>query len=119
MRTARSLLPLVLAVLLLSACSATRQTRTGADGSARVRVVNQSPMDMRIHVVTGAGLQARLGMVNALAEARFDIPSSVVSGGRELSFLVQPLASRTDARSFSIMVRPGQTVTLTIPSYLR
>jgi hypothetical protein len=117
---------LVRAVLLLAvALGANACTARGdaaereREGSAPLRVENRSWADMRIYVLTTAGHRTRLGTVNGSTTSTLRIPASIVSGGRELVFQVDPVGSRATATSFSIFVRPGQTVTLTIPPQVR
>lgn len=118
--TRASVRPLLLALLLvLAAGCATPPGEEVPDRSAAVRVVNNAPVDMRVYVVGVSGQRVRLGMAQALGEARLRIPDSVVGQGRDLTFQVEPMASRTIAHSTRMMVRPRQSVTLTIPAYLR
>jgi hypothetical protein len=89
------------------------------ENSASVRVENRSWSDMRVYVLTTAGMRTRLGTVNGSSTSTLRIPASIVSGGRELVFEVDPVGSRATATSFSIFVRAGETVTLTIPPQVR
>jgi hypothetical protein len=118
--TSRSYRSILIAVLvLLAACGPSRHA--ASDDASRptpVRVENQSWSDMRIYVVV-SGLRQRLGVVTGGTTQTLQIPASVVGLGREISFLADPIAGRTTAQSFSIFVRPGETVRITIPSSVR
>jgi CheY-like chemotaxis protein len=83
-----------------------------------LRVNNQSWLDMRIYVVA-SGQRVRLGMVNANNTAVLRIPAYVVGLGREVSFLADPQASGSVARSFSMYIQPGEEVSITIPPTVR
>jgi hypothetical protein len=114
------ILAILLLVVAVSSCGAMR----GGDPSvqqegALLRVENRSWSDMRVYVVTTAGHRTRLGMVSGSSSATLRIPVSVVAGGRELLFQVDPVGSRATASSFSIFVRPGESVTITIPPQIR
>lgn len=112
---------LSLALLVLLAACGPARSAAPADGDARttpVRVENQAWADMRIYVVV-SGQRQRLGVVNGNTTQTLQIPASVVGIGREVSFLADPIAGRSTAQSFSIFVRPGETVTITIPSTVR
>lgn len=112
--------PLLLALLLvLAAGCRTPPGEHVPDRSAVVHVVNNAPVDMRVYVLGATGQRVRLGMAQALGEARLRIPDSVVGEGRDLTFQVEPMASRTVAHSTRMVVRPRQSVTLTIPANLR
>ncbi|HSJ05516.1 MAG TPA: hypothetical protein VK936_02365 [Longimicrobiales bacterium] len=112
---------LLLAMALTATACATRgdAAEHEQERSAPLRVENRSWSDMRVYVLTTAGQRTRLGTVNGSSTSTLRIPASIVSGGRELVFEVDPVGSRATATSFSIFVRPGETVTLTIPPQVR
>lgn len=113
----RTLLPLLLLVLLVAGCGA--RQRGGADlESATVVVENQSWNQMRIYAVAGSGQRVRLGNVSGNRTERLRIPGHLIGIGRDVAFLADALAGG-EARSFSIYVRPGDEVTITIPSSVR
>jgi hypothetical protein len=113
------LLPLLLAVILIGACGS-RQANEGrfAEG-APLQVRNQSWSDIRIFVITTGGQRTRLGTVHASSTATLQIPARLVGGGQEVRFEALPIGSRAAATSFSHFVRPGETVTLTVPPGVR
>lgn len=112
----RTLLPLMV-ILLIAGCGARRGAAGLAEGAATVEVRNQSWSDMRIYAVSGSQ-RTRLGTVTATSSAVLRIPSHVVAGGRDVSFLADALAGGA-ATSFNIFVRPGDQVGITIPSTVR
>jgi hypothetical protein len=114
------IVPALLLAFAMGACG------TGLRGDPEVqqqgaglRVENRSWSDVRVYVVTTAGHRTRLGMVSGSSTATLRIPVAVVSGGRELQFQVDPVGSRATASSFNIFVRPGETITITVPPQVR
>lgn len=81
-------------------------------------VQNQSSSDMRVYAVYGAQ-RVRLGYVTGTRTQRLTVPSAIVSGGRELVFEANPLASDVVASSVEIYVAPGDEITMTIPPTVR
>jgi hypothetical protein len=109
---------LLAALLVVVAACGPRRTGPVADESAQLRVQNNSFLDMRIYVV-GSGPRIRLGMVNGSSSATLRIPAHVIGMGRDVHFLADPIGSPTVAQSFSIYVRPGENVSITIPPTVR
>ncbi len=119
MRTATRTL-MLLALALAAACAGGRGAPADDPGAepTLVRVENQSWLDMNIFVVEG-GQRIRLGSVTGNSSGTLRIPRSVIGLGRNLSFIADPVGSRSQASSFEIYVRPGETVSLTIPPQVR
>jgi hypothetical protein len=118
MKTAARYLLLSALLVLVAGCSTrNREGRTEQEHTPLV-VYNQSFNDMRVYVVAG-GPRVRLGMASANTTTRLRIPGHVVGLGRDVQFVVDPMASAAVGRSFNMFVRPGQEVTITIPPYLR
>ncbi len=108
-------LVLALAVAALAACGATRRTSTTADSEVtRVQVENRGWVDMTIYAVQGGSVRRRLGEASATGTSTFVIPEDIVSGGREIQFLMDPIGGRGNATTRRIYVTPGQTVVLQI-----
>lgn len=117
----RSILRLFLLALLVTGAACTQQRNGGPTPrtpTATVRVQNQAWLDVNIYVVSGGGARQRLGTVSSTGTATFRIPDSAVGLGRDISFLADPVGSRSVASSFNMFVRPGEQVTLTIPTSL-
>jgi hypothetical protein len=58
--------------------------------------------------------------VTAGGSGIFRIPTTVVGTGRDLRFLVDPIGSDRQAVTFnSLYVRPGETVTVTVPATIQ
>lgn len=112
----RSLLTVLLLAVVAGCATRSGPSRAG-DGSATLAVTNQAWLQMRIYAVVG-GQRIRLGEVGASQSATLRIPSSAVGGGRDLSFIADALAGG-QATSFSIYVRPGDEVRITIPPSVR
>lgn len=120
MRTTSSRLLLLLFVTILVGACGSRQAAEArrAEGAAPLRVENRSWADMRVYVAT-IGQRSRLGTVPGNSSMTLEIPAHIVSGGREVTFEVDPVGSRATATSYRIYVRPGEQVTLTIPPQVR
>lgn len=102
-------------LLLVSGCATNPGAAPSrADEAARVRVENQAWSQMTLYVDTG-GQRVRLGSVSASSTAVLRIPTSVVGLGRNVTFVADPVGSDRTSSSFEIYVRPGETITLTIP----
>lgn len=116
----RSLLALLL-VLAAPACarSTTATTSQGANADqnapAYVRVENRAFTDMNIFVLRSGGQRIRLGLVSGASNATFTIPQGLLFGTTALRFMADPVGSSRTPISEEIGVRPGDTVTLTIP----
>jgi hypothetical protein len=116
----RSLLPLMLLALVAAAgCTGRRSGRPPvAAEPAYVRITNQSWLDMNVYVLRSSQRQ-RLGTVGANQTQRFRLPDNLVFGATPLRFEADPIGSSRTARSFEIVVSPGDEVTLTIPPSVR
>ncbi|HEY3222089.1 MAG TPA: hypothetical protein VGJ80_15260 [Gemmatimonadales bacterium] len=78
-----------------------------------VKVQNQNFLDMNVYVLQG-GQRIRLGTVTGLSSQVFTIPAYIVRGS-PLQFEVHPIGGRTNPRTETISVQPGDHVELTIP----
>jgi multidrug efflux pump subunit AcrA (membrane-fusion protein) len=116
----RRALRLAAAVLTaaIAACTGTGKNAPTPQPVTTVRVQNQAFMDVDVFALY-SGTRTRLGTVTANGTATFRIPATVVGPGRELQFLADPIGSVQQGVSFGIYVRPGEQVTLTIPSTMR
>jgi hypothetical protein len=110
-------------LLLLAGCGSTQSstqsaatTTAPAGGAAAfVRVENQSWANFNIFVVWETSRQ-RLGRSTNNTTTVFTIPPFyVVSQGRDLQFLVDPIGADINAISHRIRVSPGDTVDIRIP----
>jgi hypothetical protein len=110
---------LLLVALVAAACAARGDAVASGPEGARLRVENRSWSDVRVYAVTTAGQRIRIGNVTGSSTATLGIPASVVGGGSDLVFQVDPVGSRATASSFRIFVRPGDNVTITIPPVVR
>lgn len=104
-------------ILLLMACSL-REGPRSTGPSTRLVVRNESVLQMRIYAVTGSQ-RVRLGIVSGNHRDTLEIPDYLVSGGRELRFLAEPLAGSNVEVSFTHFVQPGETIEIRIPSMVR
>lgn len=107
---------MLLLVHLLAACSGNpREEGFPAREEATVRVENRAWSEMTIYAMAG-GQRVRLGSVAASSTAVLRIPPGVVGMGRSLTFVADPLGSDRTSSSFEIYVRPGEEITLVIPT---
>lgn len=83
-----------------------------------VRVENQDFLDMNVYVVR-SGQRIRLGNVPGLSTRILQLPASLVGGGADLRFLVDPVGSSRTPISQEIFVQPGDVVDLIIPAQPR
>jgi len=100
--------------LLTAGCS-----HAGQSGSpvpqprTTVKVENHNFLDMNVFVLQG-GQRIRLGTVNGLSTAVFTIPD-YVARSTSVQFELHPIGGRTNPRSESISVQPGEQIVLTVP----
>ncbi len=116
MRTAtRYFIPVLLAAV--AACStSSRRARTESTthrGPATLTVDNQSFLDVDIFAVY-LNQRYRLGSVTATSRGTMTIPSDIVSVGRRLRFLADPVGSSRTPISEEFFVQPGDTVSMLI-----
>jgi hypothetical protein len=83
--------------------------------TTRVRVENQAFLDMNVYVIGDGGGRTRLGTVTGNTNQEFVIPAYIVGPANSVRFLIEPIGSNRSPISNSLSIRPGQTVTLTIP----
>lgn len=119
MRVQLTRLATVVAMLAtVAACShATRNARDddGPQPTTRVRVENRAFLDMNVYVISDGGGRQRLGTVTGNTDQEFVIPEYIIGPANSVRFLVEPIGANRAPISNSLSVRPGQTVTLTIP----
>lgn len=83
--------------------------------TTRVHVENRAFLDMNVYVISDGGSRTRLGTVTGNTDQDFVIPDYIVGPANSVRFLVEPIGSNRAPISNSLSVRPGETVTLTIP----
>jgi hypothetical protein len=110
----------LLAVLFVVALGTTGCTGTGRNAPspqeyATVLVNNRAFIDVNVYALDGSS-RVRLGTVTASGTGTFRIPAALVGSGHDLRFMVDPIGSSREGYSFNIYVRPGERVTLTVPS---
>jgi hypothetical protein len=108
--------------LLLSVSACARGSRTTSQGVAAeeieptyLRVENRAFADMTIYVLRSSAARIRLGTVSGASSATFRIPQNLLFGTTALRFMADPIGSSRAPISDEIGVRPGDTVTITIP----
>lgn len=94
------------------------ETETPPATETTLRVENQAFLDMNVYVVR-SGQRVRLGTVSGNSTRVFTLSQALVGLGGELQFLADPVGSPRIALSESIVVTPGDTVTLVIPPTVR
>ena len=109
-----STLSVLLGVLLLAACSSTREP-TSEQGGAMVQVNNRNWLSMEIYVV-GQSQRVRLGRVGSGKSKEFAIPAHLLSGATPLRFVMESSGAQRDVLSESFIVTPGEDLILVIPN---
>ncbi len=100
-----------------SACQPTGRARgaaTPANAVTTLRVVNQRFLDMDVYVLPQSGARMRLGTATGNSSTNLVIPSQAIFGTTQLRFVADPVGGRGASLSESILVTPGDQVTLTI-----
>lgn len=115
------LLTLSLAFGLLvgvGACHRNGMANNGAAARANsvttLRVINQRFLDMVVYVLPQNGVRLRLGNATGNSSTVLTIPSSVIFGVSQIRFVADPIGGAGASLSQSILVTPGDQVTLTI-----
>ena len=102
----------------VAACShATRHMRDDEGGqvTTRVHVENQNFLDANVYVIGDGGARERLGMITGNTNQDFVIPDHIVRPANSVRFMIEQIGSNAAPISESLTIRPGETVTLTIP----
>jgi hypothetical protein len=110
----------VVAAMIAGVAACSHAAKHAGDGddvrlTTRVHVENRAFLDMNVYVISDGGGRTRLGTVTGNTDQDFVIPDYIVGPANSVRFLVQPIGSNRAPISNSLSVRPGQTVTLTIP----
>jgi hypothetical protein len=101
--------------LWIAGCShAVNQGPPEPQPRATLRVDNRNFLDMNVFVVR-TGQRIRLGTVTGLSSQVFTIPPDVVRSSPQLQFELHPIGGRSNPRTETISVRPGDEINLTIP----
>lgn len=103
----------------------THTSTSGAGGTATpveattLKVVNQGSLDMDVYVLRApVGQRVRLGTATGNSTTRMTIPNDVMIGSNtSLRFVADPIGGTRPSVSSSILVTPGDEVTLQIPPY--
>ena len=103
------------AVVLLAAACASSGGRSRAQEPTTLVVRNQSQYDMTIYAIRDNGQRVRIGRATSYTDSRMRIPNHLIFGVTTLRFLADPLATNGSPISNSIVVTPGEEITLTIP----
>ncbi|MGI9091461.1 MAG: hypothetical protein ACR2GG_10205 [Gemmatimonadaceae bacterium] len=120
MRSKFLTLTLALGLVMGGTACKTMSNRGGSGASAQanatttLRVVNQRFLDMNVFVLPQTGARLRLGTATGNSSSTMVIPSSVIFGTSQLRFVADPIGGPGASLSQSILVTPGDQVTLTI-----
>jgi hypothetical protein len=100
--------------LLTAGCSHAAQSGS-PEPQARttLRVENHNFLDMNVFVLQG-GQRIRLGTVTGLSTEVFTIPDYIVRSS-PVQFELHPIGGRTNPRTETISVQPGEQIVLTVP----
>lgn len=112
---------LALALVLIAGPGACRRSAAHAAaeaanpaGPTTLRVVNQRFLDMTVYVLPQVGARLRLGTATGNSTTMLTIPSQLIFGTTQLRFVADPIGGPGASLSQSILVTPGDQVTLTI-----
>ncbi|MGH7578928.1 MAG: hypothetical protein ACREM9_02060 [Gemmatimonadales bacterium] len=110
----------LLLLLLLAGCHSARESGDGGPapkrGPATLEVDNRGFPDMTVYVLDGARRE-RLGVARGHSTTPLTIPDRLVRGGSaSLRFYCDPIGGSGLPVSEEIVVEPGDTVELIIPS---
>jgi hypothetical protein len=87
----------------------------GAPVETAVRVDNRSGSAVVVYLVHG-GQRVRLGLVTASSTQVLGVPRQVMSGtSQQLRFIADPVGGSATEVSESLMVHPGDEVSLLVP----
>lgn len=111
---------LSLTLSLLAGVGACRHNPRSDSGLATARapstlqVVNQRFLDMDVYVLPQNGPRLRLGTATGNSTTNMRIPSGIIFGTTQMRFVADPVGGNGASLSESILVVPGDQVTLTI-----
>lgn len=119
-------LSLALALAGVGAVAGCTHTSTNSAGgtatpveATTLKVVNQGSLDMDVYVLRApVGQRIRLGTATGNSTTKMHIPNDVMLGSStSLRFVADPIGGTRPSVSSSILVTPGDEVTLEIPPY--
>lgn len=104
----------VVVIVLGAACASTPEgdERTVRQPVTAV-IVNRNPADLRIHAVRD-GVRALLGQVVTHETKTFRIPSEFLGGTSTVRLVADPIGSRVEFTTGTIVLEPGETIEWTI-----
>lgn len=107
------------ATLLIAAgavgCAPTATLPRAADNSASIEVQNQAFLDVNVYIVT-SGQRMRLGTVTGNSTRVLAVPRTFVGTGVMVRFLADFIGSTRAPISEEMVIWPGDTVEMIIPS---
>jgi len=111
----RALAVAYMALSVLAACTSLRHSGHAPPAEPTiVEVQNQGFPDMDVYIVDGSR-RVRIGFAPGHTTTELTIQESLVSGGRELRFICDPIGSNSKTVSREIFVDQGDKVLLIIP----
>jgi hypothetical protein len=113
----------VLVSLVTAACAASRPNPFdrssgggGRTGPTVLVIDNLASQDMTVFILPRGGVRERLGLATGLRITRFTLPERIVPTVRTLTIEADPIGSTRSAFSDEIVVSPGDTIGVQIPS---
>lgn len=119
MRTYRTLLGPLVAVLLAAGCANARPA-TGpqpAETKTTVQVTNHNWSDMVVYAVHN-GLRVRLGMVTSMSSRRMAVPRNLALATGDFRLAVDPIGSSQGFVTQPLQIRPGSRIEFNIQNNL-
>ena len=105
------------------ATGGTLSSRAVADRQTAVSIRNNNWADVKVYMVPASGARpVRMGTVTSMTTVRIPLRGAVASElDREgsLRFLIRPLGSRSSYTTHSVIMTPGDVMSLTVANQLR
>ncbi len=122
---AKLLLIAVVTGVVTTGCATggTLSSRAVADRQTAVSIRNNNWADVKVYMVPASGARpVRMGTVTSMTTVRIPLRGAVASElNREgsLRFLIRPLGSRSSYTTHSVIMTPGDVMSLTVANQLR
>lgn len=110
----RLVVPIMVALVLLSACSSSKEQADAPEPRTYVDVRNRHWLSMTIYV--DGAQRVRLGRLKSGESQRYQIPSYLLSGATPIRFVMESSGSSPTILSEELVVVPGEEVVLVIPN---
>ena len=103
------------------ATGGTLSSRAVADRQTAVSIRNNNWSDVRVYLVRANGSLVRIGMVTSMMTVRIPLRRALATELQtqgSLRFLIRPLGSRSSYMTHSVIMTPGDVMSLTVANQL-